>query len=428
MPTTTIQSLPPELLSVIFEETCRDGSFEQVLSHVDSTWRFVALATPKLWCQIQISRDQSLSKVVAIEYIKRSKNELLYGQFRGRMDEYVFLAELLREVVLPNAQRWKSLFIQSVDPNLVQLLNACPGGNSHACEGHFPNLQRLSIEAHRHTRIGDQILPCGAPRLRSLHIDNLQKCAWPSLAATLVSLHLDQDAGPTEFHGTAHFLKALKASTHLENLVIHGDFISSFSPGEYETVHLAKLNSLDVSGMSSTVTGFLLSCFSTPVLYRLTIRPRHQTPRLLTSSTGLWSIPSVQSLIVECNGKGGAEDWETLQQLFPNVVQLITAPEFSWWDSPADSWPQLHTLAFKDILYTADNLKKWGQFKQWLRHRNQIGLPIAQLRWPLETASSFAFWLNDSEITSLIEVDIWYAEGELPMRRFGSCHNNWVED
>lgn len=461
----TIHCLPPELLLVIFKEACKDLPFERVLSHVDSTWRFIAFASASLWSRIHILRDRPLSKAAAIEYLKRSKIELLDGQIDcGTGDsEDAYLTTMLWEIVIPNAERWRSIVVRGDDLAGIQLLNVCPEVTLHklqgegvvsktknwrnlfsrghdsnallnadpavtwvACEGHFPNLQRLRIDQTRaRIAVDEDILPCGAPQLKSLHIGGLRKSTWSVLATTLTSLHLDHNGG-TYSNEAAPFLQALNASPHLESLVLHGDFISPDASGIEATVNLPKMTSLDISGASFVTAGFLLGRLFAPTLDRLILRSDFQNPFHLTIRSPNLSMPSVRSLTIDHNGHRLAQDWNILQRFFPNVVEL-TAYEFSWWSSSVENWPDMHTLAFNGLSHRDNNTGKWQGFILWLRHRQLLGLPISRLKCPVDLETQFQSHLKDTQLTSLINITLWDAVGELqPWRSCAkSHHRDW---
>lgn len=109
---TTISSLPNELLAWIFEEAASEPhgftAVSKALSHVCKHWRLVALNLPSLWAEVEL--EQSHEERVAC--LERSRNAPLTVNISAT--DYCDVEELLDDII-PHAGRWRRLRFYIVD-------------------------------------------------------------------------------------------------------------------------------------------------------------------------------------------------------------------------------------------------------------------------------------------------------------------------
>ncbi|CAA7261785.1 unnamed protein product [Cyclocybe aegerita] len=292
----TICSIPPEILSAIFEsgkdmdpegfryasfegfEVQRDDftPFESLVSQICVHFRQVAVSTPQLWARIQIDRSTSVEYVTT--YIGRSGScmlDLRLDLIQHDVQPDDPRLEAILGVILPNSHRWRSLSLSynrecANQPTVMRICNCVALA-----------LQHLSIavddvdEADATTVNGDvntpHIFRAGTPTLQFIRLRGLAMHLFRPQLNTVVTLHLDQTRSVPLDYST--FRSIITCSPCLTHLSIYGDIISPQPwPGEADPICLPALESLRISGVSGEIYAGILLAINAPKMGSLILK------------------------------------------------------------------------------------------------------------------------------------------------------------
>ena len=393
---TPVCSLPPEILSWIFElgqaievgeyEERDDSdsddapvhisSFEVVVSHVSSHFRNVAIGTRKLWRSIDITRVQSVESMVT--YIARSDG---YGlrvrlNFDGREPRAAELAKF--NVILAHSDRYHRLVIDTVseamDNPIIRRFS----------DIRAPMLEHLSIsveEAEGTTVLNTGVLWGGAEKLSFVRLRGLAMPLFRPPLNMVTTLHLDQTI-PLPIHLTT-FFHILTASPSLAHLSVYGDIVGSLAwPGTMPPIDLPNLRSLRICGISGTIYSSLLLGINAAGLHSLVLKDTQEF-----DLENFWASPHVLKFpqlhhLTFCDFEFSSHAYAEVFRAFPTIKKFTsyssTTPRIlsllALLTGPDIPWPDLHTLSF--LLNLSDD----DLIEDVVRNREAAGCPLVRLR------------------------------------------------
>ena len=415
--------LPPELLVYIFEiaqnlllpSEYLFRHFPLVLGDVSHYWRQVAFGAPTLWSNVVISHPWDLT--VLRTYLDRSKDypidlHLTYDITFGQ-DEKADPSEVdqLIGILQPHYFHCRSIRLSSgpyrrATPEMVSLLKSMR-------DDHYPMLQSFLFEsAEMHDTIGSCAILNDAPNLTDVRLGGLglSYCRPPLNAVT--ELHL---AFSTSLIPYTDFCNMLRSCKSLITLCIYDDLVLPWPSGQ-PLIHIPSLRYLRIFGNMMDVSQLLLS-ISAPDMEGLTIAPiatgdltilqedvSHNTPR----------FPALKSLtLAPAHARAMELTLGPASICFPGIVLLILPNYYSkeflssfmieTSDGAAPLWPELHTLAVRDI----DGRHNQPVLYEFVEERHRLGVPLNALY--LDSASvprmTRMEWLKDQ--LSVVEADPW---------------------
>ena len=392
---TSISSLPPELLAVIFEMTLSKRRvqyklpFEVVLSHVSSLWRAVAITTPALWTKIDIYSSRSTD--CAASYLQRSGSQMLLDI---RVDIYnadkrilirsthkrEALIQSIVKTLYPHIHRARSLLIlPCFELTALALL-------SHLCNAVAPNLRRLRINiGHPSPRTSDSRIKAfskGLPQLTFLESD-LSDCVPLSLQ-NLTTLHLHTLTTALNISSQS-FFEMISAPPSLRNLSIQGSL--NVSPWPLHTTFngsglpMNSLKALRLPGGSLFSVKILLA-ISAPNLVSLWLGSSFDSYGHFFNAPGPIRFPSLKYLTIPSydfsDNLQFPRAFPTITHLYLPHVNLHYRDDGRFKATFTSHWRHLDTLV-TGMLRQGQLLKFHGDLCKFLPHRRNAGYPICQL-------------------------------------------------
>ena len=419
-----VNKLPPELLVYIFEIARNmllpsERSFRHfpfVLGGVSHYWRQVVFGTPMLWSNVDFSHPRDLT--VLRTYLDRSKDYPIDLHFTyditliqdeeadpSKVDQIICILQ-------PHYFHCRSIrlscwtYPQDAPEMVTSFLESMR-------DGHYPMLQSFLVEGDEmyHT-----IEPCailnGAPSLTNVRLAGLglSYCRPPLNAAT--ELHLAVTGSVIPY---TDFSKMLRSCESLITLCIYDDLVYPWPSGQ-PVIHIPSLRCLRIFGNMMGVSEFLLS-ISVPDLEELTIAPidpgdliilqediSHNTPR----------FPALKSLtLAPVHAHAMQRTLGPASICFPGIEILILPKYYSKFlslsfmtdnfDEAGPLWPELHTLAVRDI----DSRHNQNVLYEFVEERKRLGVPLGALYLDSSSVPRMTRmdWLKEQ--LSVVEVDPW---------------------
>ncbi|PPR03187.1 hypothetical protein CVT26_008036 [Gymnopilus dilepis] len=354
-----IESVPVEILFLIFEEYCsswsptKSGSLPQLLlTQVCAHWRTIAIDLPTLWTTMAIT-PQTPSHVVAA-YLQRSQQLPidLEIDLRHESTNLVKRDQALAAwtAVKPSSSRWRRLTIQigphdatSLSEDLRQLC--------------APRLEELRLSSASHVSGITKIFEGGAPSLKSLRLSGMSVQYFGPSLHQLTHLHLTSNC-PMHF---SCFQPLMSRMVGLRELVLRSRVVEGWPlyPTAEDVIHLPSLMVLKLSDRRWPLFIPLLS-ISAPMLHTLSLYDlvAHDLPETTSESQLCQNFPSVQKLILK--GKSSYVDdtsFEQLARIFPTVdhLALLDVDDFFINESSrimhqTTIWPKLHTITMTPVV------------------------------------------------------------------------------
>jgi F-box-like len=415
---TPICSLPPEILSWIFElgqaieisevdDFDTDGvslsSFEVLISQICSHFRTVALDTHKLWRSFDISRLQSLESFTT--YISRSGGCGL----RVRLDfdgQAPSTAELVKlDAILPYSGRYNRLIIDTVDEPMDNPIIR------HFRDREAPMLEYLSIsveEVEGTTAANTGVFLGGAEKLSFVRLRGLAIPLFRPPLNSVTTLHLEQTSPlPIQF---TTFLQILTASPCLIHLSVYGDIVGSLTwPGTLHPINLPNLRSLRICGISGMIYSGLLLGINAACLDSLVLKDAQEFDLdIFWASPDVFKFPQLHHLTF-CDFEFSSHAYIDVFRAFPMITKFTvsyspTTPMIlSLLAQPTEvdiPWPNLHTLTFLLNIYDDDLMKNV------VRNREAAGCPLVKLQLGTSLHPSALrqySWLQENVLLEKIE-------------------------
>ncbi|KAG5636795.1 hypothetical protein H0H81_006816 [Sphagnurus paluster] len=365
-----IGSLPPEILGQIFETAnqsnakentrpwdhlCRRKPLPIIISQVSSHWRDVALNSPLLWSEINISPPWSL-RIIAL-FLARSKACPIHLNltiptiaFGNLLTPTVVNASayILCDMVAQHIPRCRKITIKGDFNRLEPLLDAIMS-TIHPSKA--PHLEQLVLQV---TGTSDFLAGFSAPlfiespKLNHLRITSPMVPCLPSLEH-VTSLHLA--LGNTNGIEFATLAALAKLCPCLETLALYDDVVCSPWP-EAATVDLPSLRSLQVYGTFTSVSD-LLKVISAPLLENLVIAPILARDLLEYHNHVVASkptLPKLKSITLSPVSPSGFALLAMAAECFPYVERLTI--------------PNIHPDSFRDIFTDADAEVIWPHLSE----------------------------------------------------------------
>lgn len=344
-PSTTIQSLPSELIIAIvragklipLQKGSRNPPFNLLASHISQFWRNATLSAPELWAHLYLGPFRPIEELET--YLQRSQGCLLdiilpwwlpFGHHHPTLGTAVERIHILA----PHSQRWRSFRLTTSyastmncvvaelmvlkTPNLISLQFICSMSSAHASGTIDPDSPRPLFSSY-------------LPKLTTLE---------------LRFIPVNSRIHPQDF------LTLLSSCNGLENLTLHGKPV--LTEGHGTPIDLPSLRSLAI-GHHPSVTdylGYLLHLFTAPNLvfldlWTVSLREWVSFRSFISSSTaetgGLSPYPQLRSInffSVSC-AESDATYMRWLSNAFPLLDRVILS------DSP--------TAIFLDCLLEDDH-------------------------------------------------------------------------
>jgi hypothetical protein len=412
-----IATLPPELLSYIFELSFLSPSepsyppFEILVSHVTSYWRSVALTTRILWSKIDASPQTPLGLIEM--YLQRSKLHPLDLRFDFFRIPGVTSAETdgLCDLFIPHIGRCSQLFIEGelgtpVTTMLSRISNvAAP----------FLTCLHIAIEAgfadqdSRSEEFGPQIFTAGTPLLSELLLAGvaLRHCRPPLTAIT--SLQLNEVFRMRMSY--ARFSDMVNACPSLTYLSLRHQVVEPDSwPVEFKSppLHLHSLLSLEFQGYPDCISNLLL-VLCAPKLESLSLIDVHVNAfAQLFHAKPVPTFPSLRLLSLDLL-KWNKTSYVNLYKAFPSVTHLelschvarhtsLTLGQFS-----PTLLPHLHSLTIRHVPYNEDQ-ESHDCIYELVPERVSAGYPLTKvcIDRAEEAATDRVEWLSE-----LVELEIF---------------------
>ncbi|KAF8072243.1 hypothetical protein FPV67DRAFT_1779290 [Lyophyllum atratum] len=368
---TPVGSIPPEILVQIFEFADRSSAAQErrpwshairrkaipiTVSHVSGHWRDVALSSPVLWTEINISPPWSLKTIR--RFLSRSAAcpihlnltipTIGFGHLlsSGLLNDN---AQSLRDIILEHIPRCRKITIKGdfgqLEPLLYTMLNTIYASKVP------PPLEHLNVQVTNVPNFPGDVyhpfLPRGAPLLTQLRVTSLMVPCLPPLER-VTSLHLA--LGGTNGIDVDVFTATIASCPLLETLAVYDDAIVGPWPltGEIE---LPSLRSLQIYGTFASVSD-LLRVASAPLLEDLVIAPivgddllpfYHQT---LASGPKFSTVKSI-----------------TLSPVFTSGFSILINASWCFPAVERLTIPNIHPDSFRDIFEGPDALEIWPNLK-----------------------------------------------------------------
>ncbi|KAG6914927.1 hypothetical protein DXG01_014390 [Tephrocybe rancida] len=367
---TPIGSLPPELLCQIFQLAShlestgskrpwshpdRRRAFRTTVSQVSGHWRDVALETPLLWTDIDISPPWSFSGIcLALSRAKTcplSINLTVPGIAFGNLLTPCIVnssASILCDIIAPHIRRCRKLVIKGdfgqLEPLFIAIMKTIHRSDTPLLKQlviHPRGVRHLATEAEAHSFVH------GVPVLTHLRVTSAMVPSLPPLG-NLISLHLT--AGDRRALDQAGFATISSSCPQLETLAIYDDAIDGPWPPE-ATFSFPALRSLQIYGSFMSVSE-LLRTVQAPLLAALVIAPFAAND--LTEYRGHETFsPSkfsaLRSLTLSPMRPSGVALLGEAAECFPTVELVMI--------------PNLHSESFRDV-FTGPNMDlMWPDLK-----------------------------------------------------------------
>jgi hypothetical protein len=351
--TTPFYSLPPELVSLIFDfakrslPTAKSRRLPLILSHVTRRWRDIAICAGFLWIDIDISPPWMTEMVEA--YLIRSGSYPIDVSFIIPPPHKIgSISEIDRvfSLITPHLARCRTFYVGG---SLFQY-NECPAVATlveRVSAQALPQLKQLSLD-----RTGASKTPLffNAPSLTHLCLSGSRSIS-PNLALdSITTLHLSI---PMSF---SQFTDTLTSCTSLSTLAIYDRNISEW-PRKITETPVPTLRSLQVYGHRMCKVSELLLAISAPALHDLVIAP--VVPSDLSHLRKTWpaKFPSLSSLTLAPAHSDAFDVLPVAFECFPTVKHLAFANIYheGFASMFADQfretllWPELQSIAFRDV-------------------------------------------------------------------------------
>ena len=394
----TISSLPPELLTEIFDlarpklRPLHKLPFEVVLSHVSSSWRSYALAMRVLWRKIDIYSIRSLDRLT--HYLQRSGTQLSLDIYIDLYKEDRFISfgfqrkremvQLIANAVLPHIHRARSLFIFACyEHTSIMLL-------SNFINSSAPELKTLRMAfGHLSTTgvrgPGIRVFNSGLPQLTFLETD-LPDCLPPLALQNLTTLHLHSLSDSLNLSYRS-FVAMITAPPYLSHLSLQGsmDIIStsdSPSHSSWPGFVMSHLKSLRVQDGGMFALRILLLMFA-PNLESLWLDYSFSNFGHLFDAPHVTQpnrFPALKYLTIPTYG---FSRYNNISRVFPTITHLhLPHANFYRDDRLADfllgHWRYLHTLIV-DMIRESQSSGFHGALRHILPYRRNAGYPIKKL-------------------------------------------------
>ena len=388
---TSISSLPPELLAVIFELALLSKRrvqyklpFEVVLSHVCSFWRAVATTTPSLWTKIDIYSSRS---DCAASYLQRSAQMLLdirvdiynadkrilIKSGRKRND----LIQSIVKTLLPHIHRARSLFLLSCfELTALSLL-------SYFYNSVAPHLQRLRMNIGHPATLGPRIAGFkafseGLPQLTFLETD-LPECV-PLTLQNLTTLHLHTLTKTLNITYQS-FFAMITAPPSLRNLSITGSLNAALWPVNVPAFSMNNLEALRLPDDSLLSVRILLA-ISTPNLVSLWLGSSFDNYGHFFNASAPGKFPTLKYLTIPSYdfsyNAQFAHAFPNITHLYLPYVNLHYRGDNRFKTTFTSHWRRLDTLA-AGLIRQTQTLKFHSDLCNFLPLRRNAGYPIRQL-------------------------------------------------
>ena len=389
---TSISSLPPELLGVIFELALLSSKrrvqykvpFEVVLSHVCSYWRAVATTTPALWTRIDLYTSRS---DCAASYLQRSAQMLLdirvdiYNadkliQIRAVHKRDALIQSIVK-TLLPHVHRARSLFLLSCyELTALKLLSYV--NNSVA-----PYLQRLRMNIGHpdntgHRTAGFKAFGGGLPQLTFLETD-LPDCV-PLTLQNLTTLHLHTLTDTLNLSYQS-FFEMITAPSSLRNLSIQGSLNASLWPVIGPAFPMNNLKALRLPD-DSLFSAKILIAISAPNLVSLWLGSSFGSYGHFFSASAPNKFPTLKYLTIPSYdfsyNSHFSSAFPTVTHLYLPYVNLHFRGDPRFRTTFISYWRQLDTLV-TGLIRQKQTLKFHSDLSHFLPLRRNAGYPIRQL-------------------------------------------------
>ncbi|KAF5374446.1 hypothetical protein D9615_009103 [Tricholomella constricta] len=428
---TPIGSLPAEILGKIFEVANRSKTTEDhypwsnpyqwkplpvAVSQVSSYWRDVALDSPLLWTEIDISPPWSLKTICL--FLRRSKACPIHLNltiptiaFGNLLTPAVVnaSAHILCDHIAQHIPRCRKISIKGdfhqLEPLLDAIINTIlPSGASQ--------LERLVMHITSVPDFQSDVHPTlfsqGFPVLTHVQVTSLMVPFLPSLPQ-VTSLQLA--LGDTHGIDLATFLALAASCPSLETLTIFDDVICGPWPLT-ATIDFPFLRSLQIYGTFTSVSD-LLRVVSAPLLEDLVIAPVVADDLLAYhqhASTSAPKFSNLRSITLSPVSTSGFALLLLASECFPDVERL-TIPNIhanSFCDIltgiHADIvWPNLKALALRNV--DADAMQK---LLTVMSFRKAAGWPLQTLYLDAASLHRIAFTVSSfPPQVEVVEYDVW---------------------
>ena len=391
---TSISSLPPELLAVIFEIALSKRRVqyklpvEVILSHVSSFWRVVAITTPALWTRIDIYSSRS---DCAANYLQRSGSQMLLDI---RVDIYNAdkriliksahkrdaLIQSIVKTLFPHIHRARSLLVLSCfELTALRLL-------SHLDNSVAPHLQRLRMNIGHPATIGPRTagfkaFSKGLPQLTFLETD-LPDCVPLSLQnLTTLHLHTLTDTLNLSYQS---FVAMITSPPSLCNLSIQGSLNASLWPWHTFNGPGISMNNLKALRLpdESLFSVKILLAISAPNLVSLWLGSSFDNYGHFFNGSSPSKFPALKYLTIPSYdfsyNAQFPNAFPTITHLYLPYVNLHYRGDTRFKTTFTSHWRQLDTLV-TGLIRQTQTLKFHSDLCNFLPHRRDAGYPIRQL-------------------------------------------------
>ena len=387
---TSISSLPPELLGVIFELALLSSKrrvqykvpFEVVLSHVCSFWRAVATTTPSLWTRIDL---YSSRLDCAASYLQRSAQMLLDIRIDiYKTDKRILftsvhkrdaLIQSIVKTLLPHIHRARSIFLLSCyERTALKLL-------SYLHNSVAPHLQRLRMNIGHPDKSGPRTAGFkafggGLPQLTFLETD-LPDCV-PLTLQNLTTLHLHTLTHTLNL-SYQYFFEMITAPPSLHNLSIQGSLNASLWPVTGPAFPMNNLKALRLPD-DSLFSAKILIAISAPNLVSLWLGSSFGSYGHFFSASAPGKFPALKYLTIPCYDFSYNSHFSfafpTITHLYLPYCNLRGDTRFR--TTFTSYWRQLDTLV-TGLIRQKQTLKFHSDLSHFLPLRRNAGYPIRQL-------------------------------------------------
>jgi len=378
-----ISLLPPELLSLIFQEACDstvNGRVPSIIASVSRAWREVATSNPLLWNCVSITLPLNLNAIASkLKLSKESPLDLHIIITDHETKDKSF--ESLLPVVAGSYYRCRRLHIEghSYHPDNVIRLLLGPMLNLS-----MPYLEKFMLtgrdsgeEASIETWRGQDLFSA-APNLKYLCLGGIGLLNYRPPLTNVTTLHL---LSPLIWYPYEAFASLAQSCSNLTFLAIYDDLFPRGQPNSSGTAcKLSHLESLFLMGTMTSVSELLLF-ISAPKLRELVIAPSISEDLMLLQMhqrSNALRFPNLQSLTMAPVEPSGFPGFQSASECFPALKRLIIAQmyreefESIFGEHDPPLFPALRELAVSnvlgsDFLEVMDRvLKKRGTSNPWI--------------------------------------------------------------
>jgi len=409
----TVLSIPPEILSLIFEcgknmtdeipfssgigeQERRTHSFEIIMSQTCSHFREVTLATPRLWSSIYVDATRRIDHIaqdVARSGVCWLDIRIDLGVQDPQMNDQNL--EAMLALITPHSRRWRSLSIAYS----LECVNFPVVGR--LCNSAAPGLQQLSITVDDVDRADatmvnanintPRIFKDGTPRLTFVRLRGMALSFYRPQLNFVATLHLDHTRKSLLLPYST-FYDIVTCSPFLENLSLHGDIIAPSSwPVGNKYIHLPNLRSLRICGEAAHIYPRMLLGIQAFNLESLTLKDMKNPDLdpLWNTADASWYARLKHLTFIDFDLS--IPKYESAFQTFQNIT-TISALQSSISESPLIHllsegrlagpngqyipWPRLETLVFGYDTYGSDEV--W--IERVVKARREQGCPLSRIR------------------------------------------------